>query len=185
MVDTAQKAPRTVILAEDEASLYLQATLRVVWAQRGHTPIIKLHPGRESTHFYGALNLNTGQELAMRSALMNAETSALFLQQILLAYPELPILLLWDRAPWHRGQEIEAVLAANPRLEIISFPTGAPDLNPQEHVWKATRGAVSHNHTCTKLDKLADDFENHLTTTTFPCSFLDKYAYSQLCMMFK
>ena len=34
----------------------------------------------------------------------------------------------------------EAVLAANPRLEIVQFPVAAPELNPQEHVWKATRG---------------------------------------------
>ena len=78
MIDTAQDAPETVWVAGDEASLYLQATLRVVWASRGQTPIIKLHPGREHTHFYGALNLHTGQEIAMQSPVMNAETSALF-----------------------------------------------------------------------------------------------------------
>jgi transposase len=165
--------------------LYLQATLQVVWAARGQTPLVKLHPGRESTHFYGALNLLTGQDIAMRSSIMNAETSALFLEKILLAYPDDPILLLWDRAPWHRGPQIEAILAANPHLEIIYFPPGAPDLNPQEHVWKATRQAVSHNHASKKLAKLADDFEDHLTTTTFPSSLLDKHAYSYLCMLFK
>jgi transposase len=171
-------------VAGDEASVYLQATLHVVWAPRGQTPIIKLHPGRESTHFYGALNLHSGQELAMRSPLMNAETSALFLRKLLLAYPDDPILLLWDRAPWHRGPEIEAVLAANPRLEIMYLPAGAPDINPQEHVWKATREAVSHNHFCKQLDLLANEFEIHLTTHTFACSLLEKHGYTQLCMMF-
>jgi len=172
-------------LAGDEASLYLQATLRVVWASRGHTPVVKLHPGRDNTHFYGALNLLTGQETAMQSPLMNAETSALFLQKLLLTFPEVPIVLLWDRAPWHRGPEITELLEANPRLEIIRLPTAAPDLNPQEHVWKATRQAVSHNHAGKNLDTLAADFETHLTTTTFPCSFLQKYDYPSLCMMFK
>ena len=165
--------------------MYLQATLQIVWAAQGQTPLVKLHPGRESTHFYGALNLLNGQDIAMRSPVMNAETSALFLEKILLAYPDDPILLLWDRASWHRGAKIKAILEANPRLEIIYFPPGAPDLNPQEHVWKATRRAISHNHSCKKLDKLADDFEDHLSTTTFPCSLLDQYAYSYLCMMSK
>jgi transposase len=159
--------------------------LQVVWARRGQTPLIKLDPSRASTHFYGALNLMSGQELAMRSPVMNAETSALFLTKILVAYPDLPILLLWDRATWHRGPEIKAVLEANPRLEIMCFPAGAPDLNPQEHVWKLTRGAISHNHTCKKLDQLADDFEAHLTCSTFPCSLLETYGYLQLCMIFK
>ena len=115
----------------------------------------------------------------------DAETSALFLQKVLLACPDGPILLLWDRAPWHRGLEIEAVLKTNPRLEIMYLHTGAPDLHPQEHVWKAARRAVSHNHICTKLDQLASDFEHHLKTTTFPCSLLEKHGYTQLCMMFK
>jgi hypothetical protein len=44
----------------------------------GTTPQVKLHPGRESTHFYGALNLLNGQDIAMRSPMMNAETSAYF-----------------------------------------------------------------------------------------------------------
>lgn len=174
-----------MLLAEDEASLYLQATLQVVWAPRGHTPSLKLHPGRECTHFFGALNLDTGQDIAMRSAKMNAATSALFLEKILMTHPDKPILLLWDRAPWHRGDPIEAVLQAHPRLDLMSLPTAAPDLNPQEQVWKATRSAISHNHTAHKLDALAMDFENHLKHTTFPCSLLQKYGYAQLCMMFK
>ena len=121
----------------------------------------------------------------MRSPVMNAETSGLFLHKLLLAYPEHPILLLWDRAPWHRGPEIEAVLQANPRLEIMYLPAAAPELNPQEHVWKATRQQVSHNHACRHLEHLANQFEEHLTTHTFPCSLLEDHAYTQLCMMFK
>ena len=35
----------------------------------------------------------------MRSDLMNAEVSAQYLEMILQANPERPIVLLWDRAP--------------------------------------------------------------------------------------
>jgi hypothetical protein len=52
-------------------------------------------------------------------------------------------------------------------LEIIYFPPRTRVLNPQEHVWEATRRAISHNHSCKKLDKLANDFEDHLSTTSF------------------
>jgi transposase len=108
--------------------------------------IIRADPGRAKTNFYGTLNLQTGQEIAMRSDLMNAEVSAQHLEMILEAHPDVPILLFWDRAPWHRGRAIDQVLAENPRLEIIFFPTASPDLNPQEHVCKAARKEVSHNH---------------------------------------
>ena len=116
---------------------------------------------------------------------MNAEVSALFLERLLLAYPDTPILLLWDRAPWHRGPAISAVLAANPRLQILWLPAGSPELNPQEQVWKATREAVSHNHTRTNLADLAAAFETHLTRERFACSLLQKHGYDHLCDRFK
>jgi transposase len=183
-MDTAQEAPTTVILAEDEASLYLQATTQVVWYPQGQTPLVTQAPGRDSLHYYGTLNLHTGQETVMATKTMNAAVTALYLQLLLGAYPDRPLLLLWDRAPWHRGQPIQEVLAANPRLEIWFLPTAAPDLNPQEHVWKAAREAVSHNHQMAKLADLASRFERFLNETTFPCSLLDKHAYHNICPMF-
>jgi len=136
------------------------------------------------THFYGSLNLQTGQEIAMRSDIMNTEVSAQHLEMLLAANPSAPIVLFWDRAPWHRGKPIDKVLEENPRLEIIFFPTATPDLNPQEHVWKAVRKDISHNHLEARLPDLADRFLSKLNSSTFESSFLDKYGYNTICPMF-
>lgn len=185
LIDLAQDAPDTVILAADEASLYLQASLMRVWAPKGQTPIIRVVANRDNTHFYGALNLATGQEVTLRSDIMKNEVSALFLLRVLSAYPDKPILLLWDRAPWHKGAAIRSVLSANPRLEIRWFPPGCPELNPQEHVWKAAREAVSHNHRFAHLPTLADAFEAYIDKTCFPCSLLDEHDYPRICTISK
>jgi transposase len=179
----AQAAPDTVFLAEDEAGLYLQATTCYVWSPTGQTPIVRADPGRAKTHFYGTLNLQTGQEITMRSDLMNAEVSAQHLEILLGANPNVPIVLFWDRAPWHRGKPIDKVLEQHPRLEIIFFPTASPDLNPQEHVWKAVRKEVSHNHLEVRLPILAERFLSKLNSGTFKSSFLDKYGYTAICPM--
>jgi transposase len=165
--------------------MYLQATVMAVWAAKGQTPVVRAHPGREKTCFYGSLDLQTGRDIVTQSPVMNAEVTAQHLNQILDAFPECPILLLWDRAPWHSGQPVRDVLAANPRLEILRFPVAAPELNPQEHVWKATRRAVSHNHTLRRLPELADEIRTHLTTSTFNTSFLDRHGFDVICPMFK
>jgi len=183
-MDVAQAAPNTVILAEDEASLYLQATTTAVWAPQGHTPVVTIDPGRAKTSFYGALNLQTGAEIVMQASTMNSETTVLYLQQILTAIPHAPILLLWDHARWHFGQPVRNFLAENTRLQVMHFPVAAPDCNPQEHVWKATRRAVSHNHACCRLPDLAAKFESHLKSSTFPCSLLHNFAFDALCPMF-
>ncbi len=172
------------MLAEDEASLYLQATLTPVWAPQGQTPTVRVDPSRTKTNFYGSLNLLTGQELAMRAEHMNAQTTADYLEHILQAIPDCPIVMFWDRAPWHHGDPIRKVLAANPRLELIEFPVAAPELNPQEHVWKATRRATGHNHLQPRLPELADRFEQHLVSTTFESNFLDRYGYTAILPMF-
>jgi transposase len=180
----AQDAPKTIFLAGDEAGLYLQATTCHVWSPTGQTPIVRADPGRAKTNFYGTLNLHSGQELAMRSDLMNAETSAQYLELILEANPNVPIILLWDRAPWHRGKPINKVLEEHPRLEIMFFPTASPDLNPQEHVWKAARKQVSHNHLEARLPELADRFLNKLNSSIFKDTFLARYGYTAICPMF-
>ena len=78
--------------------MYLQATTSHVWSPVGQTPIVRVDPGRTNTHFYGTLNLQTGEEIAMQSEEMNSEASARHLEMVLDANPDVPILLFWDRA---------------------------------------------------------------------------------------
>jgi putative transposase len=177
----AQDAPDTVILAEDEAKVYLQASTMAVWAPRGQAFTVRCDAGRAHANYYGTLDLKSGCEIVTRAETMNAEATAVHLQAILDAHPDVNILLLWDRAPYHRGPAIRALREANPRLEIVEFPTAAPDLNPQEHVWRATRRKVCHNHIERRLPGLAERFEQHLTDDTFHSSFLDHYGWYLVC----
>ena len=161
--------------------MYLQATTMNVWSPVGDTPVVRVDPGRAKVGFYGTLDVRSGRELVTRVHELNADASAAHLQLILRTFPDRPLLLFWDRAPWHHGSPIRAVLSANPRLEIIDFPVAAPDLNPQEQVWKQARRAVSHNHLIPKLPPLADKFELHLTGNTFRTAFLHDYGYDLVC----
>lgn len=177
LIDLAQEREPTLILAEDEAKLYLQASTMAVWSPRGQQVCVRVAPSRSSPSFYGTLNLATGQVVVSEAEKMNAKTTAQHLQALLDAYPTGKILLLWDKAPWHQGKAIRELLQANARLTLHSFPTAAPDLNPQEHIWRATRRKVAHNHTQRRLPDLAARFKQHLTQTTFASSFLDRYSY--------
>ena len=121
-------------------SLYFQSTLTRVGAPIGQTPIIHVHPQRECIHFYGALNLRDGCEVAMPALQTTAEMTANFLMILLMLYPQ-PILLLLDRAPWHFG-ELITLITQTDRLQAVHFPPACPQLNPQENVWECTRDAV-------------------------------------------
>ena len=160
----------------DEMSLYFQATLTRVWSPVGQTPLVRVTPQRDLVHFYGALNLRTGQEIALSLPQQTTETTVHFLRHMLDCLPDCPILLLLDRAPWHRGQALRDFLHQEPRLQLMYFPPACPDLNPQEHVWDQARDAVGHNHDFTDFGRLRSAFSRFLNTTLFHIVFLSHYA---------
>jgi len=174
--DFLQDHPDGQIISADEMSLYVQATTTRLWAPCGQTPVVRVSGQRDHVHFYGALNLCTGHEFALPRLEMTSLETADFLRDLFACYPDQPLLLLWDRATWHKGQPVADVLAAHPRVETVFFPPASPDLNPQEHVWSLARAKVSHNHTLPDLSTLRDAFLRFLGTTLFHFDWLEKYA---------
>jgi hypothetical protein len=55
---------------------------------------------------------------------------------------------------------------------VTALPVDAPDLNPQEHVWKLVRRLVEHTHTLERIHDLADAFERELHARRFSSSFI-------------
>lgn len=94
------------------------------------------------------------------------------------------IFISYSRKDIELAGKIVQALAENPRLEIIFFPTASPDLNPQEHVWKAVRKQVCHNHLEARLPELADRFLNTLNSSIFNDTFLTRYGYTAICPLF-
>ena len=174
MTDFLQDHPDGVILALDEMSLYFQATQMRVWSPVGQTPVVTVHPQRESVYFYGALNLRDGREVALPASEANAQMTTNLVTILLLLYPQ-PILLLLDRASWHFG-EVTTLFEQTDRLQVMYFPPACPALNPQEHVWERAREAISHNHTYRHFQSLIDDFETCLNETAFSTSFMDAFT---------
>jgi transposase len=180
VTDLLQAYPDLHIVTLDQMSLYFQATLTRVWSFVGQTPIVRVHPQRDHVHFYGALELRTGREVAMPAQEQTSLTTANFLRILFLLFPN-HLLLLLDRAPWHSGPELDTLFAENEnRLHVMRYPVACPELNPQEHVWSQARDNISHNHHYTHFQTLIDDFETYLNETPFDCDFMEKYAPSIL-----
>ena len=180
MTDFRQAYPDGVILALDQMSLYFQATMTRVWAPIGETPQVRVASERQYVNFYGSLDVLSGHEIALSLPRQNSEMTVHFLKHILTCLPGRHILLLWDRASWHKGLARELV-EQHPGLDMLYFPVACPDLSPQEHVWKLTRDAISHNHTCHTFGQLRQAFHDHLEQTCFKIEWIEKYLPPILC----
>jgi len=165
----------------DQMSLYFQATLTKVWSPVGQTPIVRVCPQRDHVHFYGALDVRNGREIALPASAQTGEITANFICILLMLFPTQAILLLLDRAPWHFGAVVNQILTENDRLELMFYPPACPDLNPQEHVWSQARDKISHNHGYTRFQTLIDDFESYLNETPFETNFMQKCVPAILC----
>jgi len=166
--------PDGVILALDQMSAYLQESLTRVWSLIGQTPTVYTSPQRDSVKFYGALDVESGYEMALALPKMDGTSTVHFLEHVLTCIPHRSILLLWDRATWHKGIARHFV-EAHERLDYVYFPPACPHLNPQEHVWKQTRDAVGHLHDYRSISDLRQAFQHHLEHTLFQFDWVHKY----------
>jgi transposase len=66
------------------------------------------------------------------------------------------LLVLWDGAPIHRGQPVKDFLAAGgaERLRLEALPGYAPDLNPDEGIWRYRKPVELRNLCCEPLAHL-------------------------------
>jgi hypothetical protein len=93
-------------------------------------------------------------------------------------YPEQKILLFWDGAGWHRGSAVQNFIKEDGKIEIIYFPPYSPEENPQEHVWKAGRSAVTHNKFIVDIEQTAQSFIDYLNSSSFHYKLLHLTARS-------
>jgi transposase len=65
-------------------------------------------------------------------------------------------LVIWDGSPMHRSREVKDFLAsgASLRLKLEQLPGYAPELNPDEGIWKHLKCVELKNLCCQSLAQL-------------------------------
>lgn len=165
----AWRDPNTVILCEDEMVLTSATTIQKVWLPQGeYPPVIETNRNRVRKSVYGFLDLKTGAEHAYVTDYQNMYITAEVLTKLRRQYPDRELLLLWDNCGWHRGSKAMEWIKRDKHTKIIWFPPYTPELNPQEHVWKAGRKAVTHNQHITDIGATVQSFVDHITSRLFP-----------------
>lgn len=173
------KEKDTIILCADEMILTTATTVQKVWLPQGEFPKITCKTGgRKRRNVYGFLNLKNGDEHAFKTAFQNMHVTKGILKKVRKIYPTQKIVLYWDNAGWHKGSVVQNWIKEDGNIKIIHFPTYAPELNPQEHVWKSGRSAVTHNRYIEDIDTATNDLIKYFKGMTFSYSLLGMSAIS-------
>lgn len=164
-------------MVADESKVQKESGIQSIWYKRGRYPDIKVVQEKKTLSFYGALNVKTGQCHLMDCHRQTSTHTVEFLQRLESYYRGKNVLLIWDGAPWHRG-EVKKYLKKETEkrwcLEIMYFPPYSPDFNPQEHVWKEAKAKTTKNSEDDFNTKLLS-FRNYIVKTKFKTNFLSKY----------
>ena len=109
-------------------------------------------PGLAKVSFYNLYLYNLGQVRIWLFEPANKENTVEVLKRLRVEFPDVPIKLVWDGAPYHRAQVVqEAVQTLD--IGLVRLPAYSPDFIPVEHLWHWLREDVTY-HTC--YDKVAD-----------------------------
>lgn len=149
---------RTILWA-DESGFYLLPALLRTWAPVAQTPVIRRKLSYDHLSAISAISLQGDLYLAVQDHAYKGPDVIEFLKQLLTEIPG-KLLVIWDGAPIHRCRAVKEYLAqgATRRLQLEQLPGYAPELNPDEGVWRYLKRVELKNLVCADLEQLRREF---------------------------
>ena len=97
--------------------------------------------------------------MSMRTTWFNQRQSARFIERLRKRFPGYRVDLIWDNAPWHRGQTVSLALEKH-RIHEHRLPPYSPELNACEPLIRWHKEVLSYNWCWAGLDELAKAFKS-------------------------
>ena len=133
--------------------------VRRTWAPRGKTPLLRHRYQRDKISAISAVSVSARRHrlgLYVQFYLDNlTQTEVAIFLRYLLRHLRGSIVLLWDSGSIHKGAEVHQILRRHRRLHCESFPSYAPELNPDEFVWHHFKGKLANGRP-DNVDELMD-----------------------------
>ncbi len=142
----------------DQSGFYLLPTVVRTYAPIGQTPILQEQLSRDHLSVISGISLEGKLLMMEQERAFKGEDVVRFLRHALREIPG-KLLVIWDGSPIHRGQAVKDFLAsgAASRLKLEQLPGYAPDLNPDEGIWKHLKYVELKNVCCQSLLELRSE----------------------------
>jgi transposase len=132
----AARCGATVFFA-DEAGIRSDYHAGTTWAPIGQTPVVASTGRRHQVNLISAVSAKGGLRFAAFTGRFTAAVFIDFCKRLMHAAGGAPVFLVVDGHPVHRSKAVaEFVASTDGRLRLFRLPGYAPELNPDEWVWK-------------------------------------------------
>lgn len=132
----------------DESTVNLEFPIRACWMKRGQQKRLDAPSGPQGFyHVVGAYNWRTDEVASQIIEHKNSTNFIHFLDYLLMnIYPDSPVVLVMDNAPYHRSKMVMAALSLfEHRLQVFWLPPYCPTLNMIERFWRHLKDIVTAN----------------------------------------
>ena len=184
------EAGRLVVYALDECHLQGDDICSYVWGSQKDRAIVSIDNERDRQTYYGALNIKTQEFIVVPYQRGNGENTVKFVEEINSRHPDQEILLIWDGASYHRGEEMKKLLGKYnqgllPKDWLITcelFAPYGPEENPVEGIWLQVKNFIRRfSHLCKNFKIVKRLFQFFFEMKLFNPPRLEKYdVFAQL-----
>ena len=150
----ALKEGRTIVFC-DQSGFYLLPMVVRTYAPVGKTPILHEHLSRDHLSAMSGITLEGKLYMIEQEKAFKGEDVVRFLKHLMRRIPG-KLLVIWDGSPIHRGRAVKGFLASGAarRVQLEQLPGYAPNLNPDEGVWRYLKCVELKNLCCQSLSEL-------------------------------
>ena len=148
------KEGRTILFA-DQSGFYLLPTVVRTYAPVGQTPILEEHLSHDHLSVMSGITLEGRLLMIEQDRAFKGPDVVRFLKHALSQIPG-KLLVIWDGSPIHRSKAVKEFLAqgAASRVRLEQLPAYAPELNPDEGVFKHLKCVELKNLCCQNIAEL-------------------------------
>ena len=137
---------------EDEAGFGRINKPKTCWCPKGIRPVVPCQHIREYRYVYGSVEPLTGDSFFLVLPYSNTDCMNIFLENLSQKYPNDYIILVCDRASWHKSKGLK--IPEN--IEFFFLPPATPEMNPIEQIWKEIRKLGFKNELFNSLKDVVD-----------------------------
>jgi transposase len=136
----------------DESGFYLLPAVACTYAPVGKTPLLRHKLSCDHLSVIGAVGLYGKLYFQVYARAIRSVEAIGFLGH-LLRHISGKLLVVWDGAPIHQSQRVKQFLSqgAAKRIHLEHLPGYAPELNPEEGIWRHLKRVEMRNLCCADL----------------------------------